>query len=304
MENALSRNGSGTQTTPNAFVAGTTITASDHNENWADVAAEITNSVAVDGQSTMTGPLKSASGTAALPGMAFGADTDTGFYRIGSDNIGAACNGAKVLDVATTGLTVTGTMDATALTQGGASLVPAGVMSLYAGSAAPTGYLLCDGSSKLRTDYPDLFTAIGTTYGAADGTHFSLPDMSGRVPAGKESVATRLTSTHFGGNSTTLGAVGGLESHTLTTAQLASHTHVNTLSDATHNHGIAVGSAGGGVEHVTQGDFGASSVAAGGPTGPVRNASSGVSINNVAAGSGSAHNNVQPTIILNYIIKT
>lgn len=61
---------------------------------------------------------------------------------------------------------------------------PAGVVLPYAGSSAPTGYLMCDGSSKVRADYADLFTAIGTTYGAVDGSHFTLPDLRGRVPVG------------------------------------------------------------------------------------------------------------------------
>lgn len=61
---------------------------------------------------------------------------------------------------------------------------PAGVVLPYAGAAAPTGFLLCDGSSKLRADYPDLFTAISTTFGSADGTHFNVPDMRGRTSVG------------------------------------------------------------------------------------------------------------------------
>ncbi len=61
---------------------------------------------------------------------------------------------------------------------------PAGVVLPFAGSAAPTGFLLCDGSSKLRTDYADLFTAIGTAFGSVDGTHFTLPDMRGRTSVG------------------------------------------------------------------------------------------------------------------------
>lgn len=61
---------------------------------------------------------------------------------------------------------------------------PPGAISAYGGATAPTGWLLCDGASYLRTDYPDLFTAISTTYGAADGTHFNVPDIRGRVPVG------------------------------------------------------------------------------------------------------------------------
>lgn len=62
---------------------------------------------------------------------------------------------------------------------------PAGIVMPFAGSTAPQGYLLCDGSAVSRTDYSDLFTAIGTTYGAGDGeTTFNVPDLSGRVVLG------------------------------------------------------------------------------------------------------------------------
>ena len=62
---------------------------------------------------------------------------------------------------------------------------PAGIVMPFAGSTAPQGYLLCDGSAVSRTDYADLFTAIGTVYGAGDGAStFNLPDLSGRVVLG------------------------------------------------------------------------------------------------------------------------
>lgn len=60
-----------------------------------------------------------------------------------------------------------------------AGLNPPGAIIAYGGASAPTGWLLCDGSSQLRATYPDLFTAIGTAYGAADGTHFNLPQGQG-----------------------------------------------------------------------------------------------------------------------------
>ena len=55
---------------------------------------------------------------------------------------------------------------------------PPGVVYPFAGPVAniPVGYLLCDGASLLRASYPALFSAIGIIYGAADGTHFNLPD--------------------------------------------------------------------------------------------------------------------------------
>lgn len=62
--------------------------------------------------------------------------------------------------------------------------MPAGALVAFAGAAAPTGFLLCNGASLVRATYPDLFTAIGTTFGAADGSHFTLPDMRSRSPVG------------------------------------------------------------------------------------------------------------------------
>lgn len=94
----MSRNGSGTYSVPNTFVPGTTITAADHNENWSDLAAEMTNSLALDGQSNMTGQLKSAVGSQALPGMAFSGDTSSGFYRPGGSNVCLSLGGTKAMD--------------------------------------------------------------------------------------------------------------------------------------------------------------------------------------------------------------
>lgn len=65
------------------------------------------------------------------------------------------------------------------------STVPAGVVAPFGGAAAPTGWLVCDGSAVSRTTYASLFTAIGTTYGAGNGTTtFNLPDLRGRMVAG------------------------------------------------------------------------------------------------------------------------
>jgi microcystin-dependent protein len=65
------------------------------------------------------------------------------------------------------------------------SSVPAGVVSPYAGSSAPTGWLLCDGAAISRSTYATLFTAISTTFGAGDGsTTFNVPDMRGRMAQG------------------------------------------------------------------------------------------------------------------------
>ncbi len=100
-------------TVPSTLVTGTTIEVGPLNGNFSDLGSEISNSLAADGQSQMSGQFKAASGSVGVPGIAFGADTDSGAYRIGGDNIGIACAGAKVLDISTSGLGVTGTLSAT-----------------------------------------------------------------------------------------------------------------------------------------------------------------------------------------------
>jgi hypothetical protein len=68
----------------------------------------------------------------------------------------------------------------------GRRLCRPGMVAAYAGSSAPSGWLLCDGTAVSRTTYSALFAAIGTSYGAGDGsTTFNLPDLRGRVPVGK-----------------------------------------------------------------------------------------------------------------------
>lgn len=108
-----------------------------------------------------------------------------------------------------------------------ASLNPAGTILMTGRATAPTGYLLCDGSSVLRADYPALFTAISTAFGAADGTHFNLPDMRGRFPRGVTGASSQdpdtasRTAMATGGN--TGNNVGSVQGHALQT-----HNHGST----------------------------------------------------------------------------
>ena len=188
-------------------------------------------------------------------------------------------------------------------------LTPTGSLVPYAGTSAPTGWLFCYGQAVSRTTYVDLFTALGTTYGSGDGsTTFNLPDLRGRVIAGKDdmggSSANRLTDQSGGLNGDTLGDSGGSETHTLTTAQLAAHTH--TVNSVTVQTASSSGSDGtinitGPLYTFTSQADSASTIATTGTTGAGA-ASHTASLANT--GSGAAHNNVQPTFILNYIIKT
>ena len=71
------------------------------------------------------------------------------------------------------------------------SMVPTGAVSLFAGAVAPDGFIVCDGSSKLRAAYPKLFSAISTTYGAVNENEFSVPLLAA-LPASNPNVSVSL----------------------------------------------------------------------------------------------------------------
>jgi len=180
--------------------------------------------------------------------------------------------------------------------------VPAGCVMPFAGATPPVGWLLCFGQAVSRTSYSDLFAAIGTTYGAGDGsTTFNLPDLRGRVAAGKDDMgggaAGRITSSGQAGiTGTTLGAAGGAQDNTLDTTRIPAHSH--GYSDPGHVHSFL------------QGDSTPASFTSRAGEGDGNNnyftstTGSGVGITISNAGGGGAHNNTQPTIILNHIIST
>lgn len=287
------RNGAGVYTTPNTFTAGQTITAAGFNQNFADIATELTNSVAADGQTSMTGPLKVANGTVGAPSISFASDATTGLYRIGGGNIGVASSGSKVVDVASTGVTVTGSVDATTIKQGTFTLVPPGTVVYYAGTLIPDGWLAGDGAAVSRTTYASLFTNISTTYGVGNGTTtFNVPDCTGRVLAGKETAETRLTTALSGINGGTLGAAGGAQSYVIAQTNLP---NIN-FSMNNHTHSTAA------LTNAT-GSFGSSAVQ-GVSTQNTSIATGNQSASNVpSGGSDTPLNSVQPTIVMHCIIK-
>jgi microcystin-dependent protein len=203
---------------------------------------------------------------------------------------------------------------------GAIAVPPTGAVIGFAADTAPTGWLLCYGQSLLRTDYDSLFGVIGTTYGSADGTHFNLPDLRGRVPAGQDdmggSSANRLTAAQAEGiDGDVLGGTGGEEGHTLAAVEsgTTAHAHgIGTLAATQAAHSHAPGGSGttfyGGVSS------GANLVQPGAGSAWKQQTSTdsqtpaitvtGAPANSTAAAAANAHNNVQPTIILNYIIKT
>ena len=95
--------------------------------------------------------------------------------------------------------------------------VPVGTIIDFAGSLPPTGYLSCDGSSVLSLDYPDLFAAIGYTWGGG-GSSFNLPDLRRRTTVGSGGTETTTLSSY-------VGAIGGSENTILQKENIPSHTH-------------------------------------------------------------------------------
>ena len=182
---------------------------------------------------------------------------------------------------------------------GNVTQVPAGIVSAFAGVTAPAGWLMCYGQAVSRTEYSALFTALSTTYGSGDGsTTFNIPDMRGRAIAGVDNMggtaASRLTSTVLTA-SNTLGATGGTQTHTMTSAEMPSHTHTQN----SHSHSVQ------------RSNSAASAVGADatphyrpqGGTGTAYFDTENSTATNQNTGGGTAHLNTQPTIVLNYIIK-
>jgi microcystin-dependent protein len=134
--------------------------------------------------------------------------------------------------------------------------------------AIPAGWLLCNGTAVSRTAYAALFAILGTTHGAGDGTTtFNLPNLKGKVPVGKDTAQTEFA---------TIGQTGGEKTHKLTVTEMPNHSHTagqrgasDTNSNINNLH-CGVGGTGGAV---------------------------------ASTGGDGAHNNLQPYIVVNYVIK-
>jgi microcystin-dependent protein len=181
--------------------------------------------------------------------------------------------------------------------------VPLGSSLEFWGATSPnSSFALMYGQAISRTTYSTLFTMFSTTYGVGDGsTTFNIPDVRGRVTAGKDdmggSAASRLTSTYFGTSAATLGAVGGLESHTLTKGESAVLTYATSFSVLPSQYGPTT------ILSNVASTSGISVWASNSSTTTTQLIASGGTLGTTADAGGNPHKNIQPTIICNRILR-
>jgi microcystin-dependent protein len=154
--------------------------------------------------------------------------------------------------------------------QSGCDVMMTGVVVCYAGESVPEGWLPCDGSAVSRVEYANLFACIGEIYGSGDGvTTFNTPDLRGRTVIG--------AGTGVGLSARVLGSLTGEETHVLTISEMPSHVH---------QYAYYLGSGSGAVTVANSSD------------------QNNRVTDTASCGGDEAHNNMQPSAALHYIIKT
>lgn len=149
--------------------------------------------------------------------------------------------------------------------------LPIGIIMEYPGSNIPSGWLLCDGQAVSRTLYSELFNLLGTTYGSGDGsTTFNIPNLKGKVAVGKDENDTDFD---------TLGETGGEKTHTLSESEMPAHSHTPTSGN-----------------FCTTGNGTANNLVNSGSSYAQTSATANT-------GGGQPHNNLQPYIVQNFVIK-
>ena len=209
------------------------------------------------------------------------AKADASAAKNAADNAQATANEAKTNIVTTDAKAVaaqTAAAEAKAIAE--SAKEPAGCMKFFAGDVLPVGYLWCDGTSYSATgDYIKLYEAIGTKYNEANdpvGT-FRVPDMRGRVGVGKDT-----------GTFNTLGKAGGEERHILTVGEMPTHLHDKFTYWGSR------------VKYTVSFKTGTEAAGFTGDNNVSGNPSDEITGN---TGGGQAHNNLQPYLVCNYIIK-
>ena len=264
----------------NAVVgSGTTQTLTNKTMSGASNAFSAIPSSAVTGLDTHTAATAAHGATGAVVGTT-NTQTLTNKTISGASNTLSAIPQASVTNL-TTDLSTLTTAISTETSNRTAAIntaIPVGSIQMWGGAAAPTNWALCDGTAISRSTYSTLFGVIGTTFGSGNGsTTFNLPNLKGKVPVGLNSAETEFDA---------LAETGGAKTHTLDESEIPSHTHA--LTSPTFPSGVAVAEA-------------AYSSGSGANRYFLANGIAGLSA--AATGGGGAHNNLQPYVVLNFIIR-
>ena len=289
----------GNYSLPDGYLAitGNTILASQHNPPLEDLAESMSLRIMATGAKPFSGPAKFADGTVSSPGITMASATSSGWYKT-ADGWGFSIGGVMVAEFTAGGLRT------------GARYV--GELFDWTGSNAPSLCVLPYGQTLSRTTYARLWAfaqieiaAGNTLYNNGNGsTTFGIPDFRGRVRATKDNMggvgAVRLSSATITPDASTLGGTGGTQTYNLTLPQLPTgiiSSGINTITVGGPNTGFIYGN---GIINPNVSVAGAT----GGPTGgSLKNDWSFSGSNSISVTSnntsGSAHPNVQPTIITN-----
>ena len=167
--------------------------------------------------------------------------------------------------------------------------IPTATIVPWSDSSVPSGFLECNGQAVSQSTYAALYAIIGTTYGDPGGGNFNVPDLQDNVPVGK-SPSKALASTGGANTVTSTGNVGGSTANaTLSSPQLASHSHPAGANPKNFN-------LSGGGNPVGAGALASNTGNTGGGGGHSHNMSANF--------SGDATSVIQPYLTVIYIIKT
>lgn len=243
--------------------------------------ATVNGNVTIGGAGSLTGNLSSAGNLSSTSNRA-SINTTTGALVItGGAGIGGNLHvGGTIIAPTMPAGTANTAVATTAFVQNNS--VPTGSLMMWSTVAAPSGFLLCDGSAVSRTTYAALFALLGTVFGTGDGVNtFNIPDYRNRTAVGAGSLYS-------------VGATGGSKD-----AIVVSHSHTATVTDPGHDHDYnrdAFDTLDGGV--FTRRSGTAAQV------NTTTTATTGISVGISTTGSSGTDANLPPYLAINFIIKT